>query len=191
MSSTRFLQPRSLVVGERVFVRDDDYVWLPAMVVECQPDRVLVRIDLPQNWNESTMAVANAGSNTNNKNNNKDGPGRKKKAKSMSSVMIHKKGGMERWIELNDYKDRQLPIQNDSVVRDMADLCHLHEAAVLYQIKQRYLTQKPYTRVGDIVVAMNPCQWIPELYSVNQQHFYAKNFIWNGTRSILYGYINM
>ena len=40
--------------------------------------------------------------------------------------------------------------------RDMADLPFLHEAAVLYNLKLQNARMMPYTRVGDIKVAMNP-----------------------------------
>ena len=38
----------------------------------------------------------------------------------------------------------------------MADLPHIHEAAVLYNLKDHPGDRAPYTRVGDIVVAVNP-----------------------------------
>ena len=36
----------------------------------------------------------------------------------------------------------------------------------------------PYTRVGDIMVAMNPFQWIEGLYSRENQASYADVLIW-------------
>jgi hypothetical protein len=56
----------------------------------------------------------------------------------------------------------------------MADLAHLHEAAILYNLKRRHFDGNPYTRVGDIMVALNPFQWIDGLYSEEKQLFYAK-----------------
>lgn len=150
-------QPRSLKLGEKVYIKDDDYEWLPATVTETNPewsDRIKVVIALPDDWMDGTLHESD------------------KKA-----MEINKE---ERWVNLNDYKDRSLPLQNDTEARDMADLRHLHEAAILYQTKQRHLAKKPYTRVGEIIIAMNPCQWISDLYSKEQQHLYAKNFVWNG-----------
>jgi hypothetical protein len=60
----------------------------------------------------------------------------------------------------------------------MAELPHLHEAAILYQVKERHVLEKPYTRVGEIVVAINPCQWIEGLYSKEEQEKYAKILVW-------------
>jgi len=157
------LQPRSLNVGEQVYVQDNVYAWLPALVLETEADRVLVQIDLPDDWNQTTEM--------NGKDAKKRGP-KNKLAKPE-----------ERWINLDDYKDRQLPMKNEKTARDMADLMHLHEAAILYQTKQRHLAKKPYTRVGEIVVAVNPCKWIDGLYSEDEQFFYAKNFVWNAEES--------
>ena len=63
--------------------------------------------------------------------------------------------------------------------RDMADLHFLHEAAILYNLKQRHGNKLPYTRVGDIVVAVNPFQWIDGMYSSEKQAMYAKHLIWD------------
>ena len=165
MSPQQFLQPNSLDVGDKVYVHDDHHVWVPAIILESEPDRVLVQISLPTNWKETTLVDPT----TTLWNNHH----------AEEEPVEH---AARRWIQLDDYKDRQLPLQNETVACDMANLRHLHEAAVLYQIKHRHLTHKPYTRVGDIVVAMNPCHWsIPHLYSAQEQHFYAKHFIWNGT----------
>lgn len=66
-----------------------------------------------------------------------------------------------------------------SKARDMADLHFLHEAAILYNLKQRHAQNLPYTRVGDIVVAVNPFEWIDGLYSSEKQGLYAKHLIWD------------
>ncbi|KAL7561368.1 hypothetical protein ACA910_001472 [Epithemia clementina (nom. ined.)] len=167
---SQFLQPESLAAGERVYIRDEHHVWLPALVLECQPDRVLVQIDLPSNWHETTLAADH---------------GAKTTTQQSSSFKHPNVEGSCRWIELNDYKDRQLPMQNETDAPDMADLRYLNEAAVLYQVKNRHLARKPYTRVGEIVIAMNPCKWINELYSSETQHLYAKNFVWNADKAII------
>lgn len=84
---------------------------------------------------------------------------------------------LERWVDLKHYYNHRLPMQNDRLCRDMAELTHLHEASILYQIKQRHALSLPYTRVGEIVVAVNPCQWLPSLYSAERQQFYVENFV--------------
>lgn len=62
--------------------------------------------------------------------------------------------------------------------RDMADLAYLHEAAILYNLKLRHAKSLPYTRVGDIVVAVNPFKWINGLYSSEKQALYAQHLVW-------------
>ncbi|KAF0699307.1 Aste57867_10097 [Aphanomyces stellatus] len=59
-----------------------------------------------------------------------------------------------------------LPVQNDvQNVDDMITLNYLHEAAILYNVKTRFLAQLPYTYTGDICIAVNPYQWQSALYT--------------------------
>jgi hypothetical protein len=87
-----------------------------------------------------------------------------------------------RTISLQDYVHHELPRQNLHLQkRDMADLQYLHEAAILYNLKERHKQSQPYTRVGDIVVAMNPCIWMDHLYTDPMRNMYAQALIWQGT----------
>ena len=92
---------------------------------------------------------------------------------------------VQRTVRLSDYPAGVLPLQNvDRRGRllgksDMADLPHLHEPAILYNLKERHGRGVPYTRVGDIVVAMNPFRWIDGLYSSERRNFYSDHLIWN------------
>eukprot|EP00644_Phytophthora_capsici_P007993 jgi/Phyca11/530171/estExt2_fgenesh1_pm.C_PHYCAscaffold_580005 len=54
----------------------------------------------------------------------------------------------------------------------MTALNYLHEAAILYNVKTRFLQKLPYTYTGDICIAVNPYQWLPELYSERAQSEY-------------------
>lgn len=141
-----------------VYVRDEWYKWLPATVVDFDSgnDHVQVRIEEPSHWEETEHFI---------------------KEEAVNAVI-----GKEVWVDLHEYRDNRLPIRSDATeVRDAAELPHLHEAAILYLLKERHLQKKPYTRVGEIIVAMNPCQWIKELYTVDMQRMYAKRFVWQGT----------
>ncbi|CAI5732667.1 unnamed protein product [Hyaloperonospora brassicae] len=85
----------------------------------------------------------------------------------------------ERVLDFNDRKvqallktmqlESLLPYQNEHLgpqgIEDMTALNYLHEAAILYNVKTRFLQQLPYTYTGDICIAVNPYQWLPELYS--------------------------
>ncbi len=156
-----FQQKKSrMTVGTSVYVRDSHYSWIPA-TIESEPDdkkKVRVRVKFPSDWEEYTTIP-------------KGGEAGKLK--------------LERTINLSDYSNEELPIQNleaDGVSaarkNDMADLANLHEAAILYNLKARHSDGNPYTRVGDIMVAVNPFQWIKGLYSEEKRSFYAKNLIW-------------
>ncbi|KAF1795022.1 P-loop containing nucleoside triphosphate hydrolase [Phytophthora cactorum] len=69
-----------------------------------------------------------------------------------------------------------LPYQNENLgpdgIEDMTALNYLHEAAILYNVKKRFLQKLPYTYTGDICIAVNPYQWLPELYSEQTQSQY-------------------
>ena len=65
-------------------------------------------------------------------------------------------------------------LDNDTSVPDMANLEHLHEPAILHNVRARFLGQIPYTFSGEICVAVNPYQWLSALYSeVIQQQYYS------------------
>ncbi|CAM9773650.1 unnamed protein product, partial [Discosporangium mesarthrocarpum] len=61
-----------------------------------------------------------------------------------------------------------LPLQNIEAeaeggegVSDMCSLNHLHEAAILYNLRTRFLKELPYTYTGEICIAINPYKWLP------------------------------
>lgn len=75
--------------------------------------------------------------------------------------------------------DGELPLQNadvwatESGVEDMCLLSHLHEPAIAYNLRRRFQSSHPYTFTGNIVIAVNPYKWIPELYSDTLRRMYA------------------
>jgi myosin heavy subunit len=170
----------------KVYIRDAEYAWLPATVVQSSSDddnnsnnkkekgdndtnskkdntRVQVQIDLPSDWESTTVPCHQSKQSQSSET-------------TTNSMLPH---GQTRWISLSDYPKHQLLLQNQGILaRDMAELPHLHEAAILYQVKERHVREKPYTRVGEIVVAVNPCQWIEGLYSKQEQEKYAKILVW-------------
>jgi myosin-5 len=151
------MDPSFNSVGDDVYVRDDRFEWLPATILELnkESDSALVQIKIPSNWKLTTVLDGGASSRDTKTND-------------------------QRWVSLNDYFNDKLPLRGHQIVRDMADLPHLHEASILYQVKERHAQQKPYFRVGEIVVAVNPCQWIADLYSIENQRAYALNLVWQG-----------
>lgn len=42
---------------------------------------------------------------------------------------------------------------------------------------------KPYTRTGDIIIAVNPFQWITSLYTDKKRAYYSNRLVWEATDS--------
>ena len=114
-------------------------------------------------------------------------------------------------VALKDYPNQSLPLQNihrysDSttntttttksmtssshwmpdidIVDDMVQLNHLHEASILYNLRQRHALSKPYTRTGyNLMMATNPYQWLTPLYTGTLQHQYTQQYVYNNNNS--------
>ena len=84
---------------------------------------------------------------------------------------------------LRECPSSSLPLQNVNVqgqiqeVSDMVDLPFLHEAGILYNIKARHERGVPYTRTGEIIIAVNPYQWNHDQHSVEKREFYSEKLI--------------
>ena len=154
-----------------VYIQDEAYSWLPATLVQyCDQEktRAQVSIVLPPDWHAQTVLSVDS---------------------SILDLEERTAKSMTRIVSLSDYPNNELPLQNldssttsskaNASKRDMADLPHLHEAAILYNLKERHATNHPYTRVGDIVVAMNPFVWMDHLYRKETRDLYAKNLVWS------------
>lgn len=148
--------------GAKVYVRDPHYSWIPATIESPEDDkmRVKVAVRLPKDWDSHTVVATGRGANN---------------------------MKMDRLVKLSEYPNNELPLQNldkegtVSGKNDMADLANLHEASILFNLKSRHSNGCPYTRVGDIMVAVNPFDWIDGLYSPEKQEFYARNLIWQAS----------
>ena len=95
----------------------------------------------------------------------------------------------ERQVALKDYPNQSLPLQNVDAsgnlmeMADMVDLPSLHEAAILYNLRARHQAKKPYTRVGDLIIAVNPFQWLKSLYSEKRRLEYVRRLVYNHSSS--------
>lgn len=49
----------------------------------------------------------------------------------------------------------------------------------MYNLKLRHIREKPYTRTGDIVIAVNPYQWYNNLYSDQKRNYYSNRLVWD------------
>mmetsp|Transcript_45941 Transcript_45941/g.69289 ORF Transcript_45941/g.69289 Transcript_45941/m.69289 type:complete len:189 (-) Transcript_45941:79-645(-) len=169
---TKSLQPKH---RKYVFVHDKVYSWLPATVVSTSStsssvahddatSTVTVRLALPSDWKENTYH-----------------PPRSTLARSSSN-----NNSLMRTVNLKDYPDFHLPFQNvDSngileEKEDIGKMKYVHEASVLYNLRERHKKGFLYTRVGEILVAMNPYEWFMDLYTKEQKMFYAKTLLWKG-----------
>ena len=64
-------------------------------------------------------------------------------------------------------------------VPDHCQLMFLSQPTVLENTKVRYMNDKIYTYVGDILVAVNPFRWIPELYGTKVMAQCKGKKLWN------------
>jgi myosin-5 len=69
-----------------------------------------------------------------------------------------------------------LPLQNLDMpktgVQDMCDLGFLHEASILDNLHRRFGNSLPYTRSGEICIAVNPYKWL-DIYGEESMKLYA------------------
>lgn len=70
-----------------------------------------------------------------------------------------------------------LPFQNSNMPEigfpDMTTLDHLHEPALLHNLRTRFSRSScPYTYTADIVIAVNPYRWFPHLYTEEKRKEY-------------------
>jgi myosin heavy subunit len=55
------------------------------------------------------------------------------------------------------------------------------QAAILYNIKKRHIDGKPYTRTGDIMIAVNPFQWLAHLSTEKKRSYYSNRLVWGAS----------
>ena len=164
-----------------VFIKDDKYSWVPAKVLEFQKGFALVAIDPPSNWQDATILheETNALLSSDLHLSMKDIP-----SEDISRLVAEYElpRCQLRKVSYEEYDLEELPLQNPpgEGKRDMADLAELHPASILYNLKDRHYNGKPYTRVGDIIVAMNPFAWFDDLYTTKTRDMYSTHLIWEG-----------
>ena len=174
----------------KVFIRDEAYAWIPGSIVVIKDGKAVVRIELPLDWHSNTLLCEGSGleevegalaAATNNA---ADTVGSNEPNQVQPPSLF-------RTVILAAYPGSQLPLQNKCGHKsDMALLPHLHEAAMLYNLKERNSLRIPYTRVRDVIVAMNPFERIEELYSLQMQQYYAKQLVWQqGMDNEWHGYM--
>ena len=192
-------------IGDHVYVRDELYEWLPAVVDDVQEHEVLVRIVLPKDWRNTTIRHDTTKHDNGDEDDEKYISNKQKVADLLEDE--------QRWEKLVDYFNHHLPFQNRdvdnvddtsatdenhtmNVCNDMSQLRNINEAELLYQIKKRHCSMdQPYTRIttspsnttsnssssrSDVtttmLVAVNPCRYIPSLYTMEKQQYYIQHY---------------
>eukprot|EP00644_Phytophthora_capsici_P008605 jgi/Phyca11/7562/fgenesh1_pm.PHYCAscaffold_20_\ len=144
--------------GIRVFIPDEKLVWVPATVLSVDASGKVFRVRVQPLADASVAGYE------------QDAPAE------------------ERTVDLNeDGMPDSLPLQNGPTegdaedkkeqsvgAEDMCELGHLHEPAIVYNVRERFLAKEPYTYTGKIVVAVNPYQWIKEHYSEELRDMYTQ-----------------
>jgi len=143
------------MVAGYVFLKDPDYAWIPAKLVKSSGN--VADVEIPQ-YSDENSTICDGG----------------KTAKKV----------IEAEVDLTDYNKGVLPMQNVDdngkmlSFPDMVELPFLHEAAILYNLKQRHANSKPYTRTGDIIIAVNPFQWFTSIYTEKVRANYSNKLVW-------------
>jgi myosin-5 len=52
------------------------------------------------------------------------------------------------------------------------------QAAIMYNLKLRHIDEQPYTRTGDILIAVNPYKWHKNLYTEKKRVYYSNRLVW-------------
>ncbi|KAL3939310.1 MAG: hypothetical protein SGBAC_005952 [Bacillariaceae sp.] len=138
-----------------VFLKDPEAAWIPAKLIKSNGKTADVEIPM---YKDEQTTICDGG-------------------KSASKWV-------EAEVDLSDYNKGVLPMQNVDeggnplCFADMVELPFLHEAAILYNLKQRHLEDHPYTRTGDIIIAVNPFQWFTHIYTEKIRAQYANTLVW-------------
>jgi myosin-5 len=139
-----------------VFIRDPEFAWIPCTKIGGDDKKARVRV--PQ-YPDQQSIICDGGATA--------------------------KGNEEEEVLLKDYNRGLLPMQNVDgggnliAYNDMCELPFLHEAALLFNLKDRHRRDLPYTRTGDIIIAVNPFQWFTHIYTEQVRNKYAKVLVWD------------
>lgn len=148
------------MIDQYVYIKDDEYHWVPALLIHQTAEEATVAVGIHENESQITGDYGDSVQDT-----------------------------TKRTVKLADYPNRALPLQNTATrnkeantVHDMIELSFLHEASILYNLKSRHAQAMPYTRTGDIVIAVNPYQWFPSLYLEENRVKYSKSLVWEASK---------
>ncbi|GLE05065.1 hypothetical protein PINS_up014049 [Pythium insidiosum] len=143
-----------LSVGTRCYIPDAARVWLPVTVEYVNPAQQTVTL------------VVDKDADSGGEHGKDDGDAQEDGARRVELSLL----------------DATFPLQNPRALHpsgyaDMIELNHLHEAAILDNLTRRFHAQLPYTFTGEICLAVNPYQWLEELYrpELHAQYLHASS----------------
>jgi len=142
--------------GKQVYIKDKEFCWIPATLISQTAKEAIVNV--PQ-YKDEFVIISDGGK---------------------TAV-----GWKERTVKLADYDNNELPSQNVDPdthnlmeEEDMVHLKYLHEAAILFNVKVRQNRALPYTRTGDILIAINPYKYYERLTNEACKDLYANKLVW-------------
>ncbi|KAI9913229.1 hypothetical protein PsorP6_005924 [Peronosclerospora sorghi] len=143
----------------RVFIPDDKLVWVPATVLSVDPSGKVFRVRV-----QPLRDGANSSDDL-----------------AEERIVDLNEDGMPDSLPLQNVLDEGDEQENDAAktqhgvgAEDMCHLSHLHEPAIVYNVRERFFAKEPYTYTGNIVIAVNPYQWIKEHYSDELRDLYTQ-----------------
>ncbi|KAF0695692.1 Aste57867_13514 [Aphanomyces stellatus] len=149
--------------GAKVFIPDKEHVWLPASVKGIEGSVVTVKTEDVETGSPVKGMPLGAGI-----------------VGKVTTIDLAKPDVISviqaRTVKSNASTTISLPLQNKAQnhphgFEDMISVDHLHEGAILYNLRQRFFSLLPYTYTGKICIAVNPYQWL-SLYSPETMQLY-------------------
>jgi myosin heavy subunit len=184
-----------------VYITDKNSCWIPAIQTEVTPDGKFAVVKVPQ-YNEEQEILNTMGVTATNGYNRISS--QKQAVKFSDPIRIDLTQYPNKVLPMQNV-DSNGKLEN---YRDMVQLPFLHEVsamihyiqwlifvklisfsptvdssvvqpAILYNLKSRHINNKAYTRTGDIVIAVNPYKWFPEIYTEAVRARYSNRLVYD------------
>ena len=151
-----------------LFVPDAKDGFVPAKVIGYEMDEYKGE----EKWDCQTSSNNQAIVSSNYKILRNDGMPTKKKTKG-----IRKNRGTKKKSSGDDWANYAYPLFHPKslaiVPNDLMQAENINPATILYHLKMRFLKDRVYTNIGDILISVNPFHWIKELYTPDVIQYYV------------------
>ncbi|CAH0481974.1 unnamed protein product [Peronospora belbahrii] len=148
--------------GIRVFIPDEELVWVPATVLSVDASGKVFRVRV-----DPLPGTADFSDDVN-------VPAKERTIDLKEDGMPDSLPLQNGEIEDDEHDSNVVKTQHCVGAEDMCKLGHLHEPAIVYNVRKRFFAKEPYTYTGKIVVAVNPYNWIKEHYSEELRELYTQ-----------------